>query len=92
MNIQKFSKQVEAVHFDGKTDVQEIAQWSGGMIVELIDNNGRIRDDLYMIDIPCPGGFTTAGADSYIFKDQGVFYAMQKNDFLQGFKEVDANG
>lgn len=89
MNVQKFCKQVEAVYFDGITDVQEIASWCGGLIVELVDHEGRIRSDLYAIDIPSPGGYMTAGADFYVFKDGPSFFALQKDAFLANFEEID---
>lgn len=85
MKIEKFKKEVEAVFFDGITDVQEIAQWCGGLIVELVDTSGRLRADMYAIDVPCPGGFTTAGQNFYIFKDNRSFYAIDKHQFESDF-------
>ena len=90
VNIQKFKKEIDAVHFDGITNVQEIAQWCGGMIVELIDNEGRIRNDMYAIDIPCPGGYTTAGADCYIFKDGPSFFSADRQSFEMNFDIINA--
>lgn len=89
MNVLKYTKEVEAVYFDGITDVQEIANWCGGLVVELVDSNGRLRNDLYAIDIPSPGGYVTAGADFYVFKDGPSFFALQKDAFLTNFKEID---
>lgn len=89
MNVLKYTKEVEAVYFDGITDVQEIANWCSGLIVELVDSNGRLRGDLYAIDLPSPGGYVTAGADFYIFKDGNSFFALQKDAFLTNFKEID---
>lgn len=88
MKIEKYVREVEAVHFDGISDAQEIAEWCGGLIVELVDNAGRIRSDMCIIDVPCPQGFTTAGQNSYIFKDQGVFYAMEGPTFESEFNAV----
>lgn len=88
MNVQRYKKEIEAVYFDGITDVQEIAQWCGGWIVELVDAEGRIRNDMYAIDVPCPGGYTTAGAGFYIFKDGVSFIAMDKSSFEMNFGEV----
>lgn len=81
MNIETYTKSIEAVYFDGVSDVQEIAQWCGGMIVELVGPDGRIRNDMYAIDVPCPGGFTTAGAGFYILKDGSSFFALDKAAF-----------
>lgn len=89
MHIQSYLKKVEAVLFDGITDVQEIAHWCGGLIVELVTNEGMIRSDMYAIDVPVPGGYTTAGKDFYIFKDGPSFMALDKNTFLKNFKEDD---
>lgn len=86
MKIEKFVKEVEAVYFDGVTDVQEIAQWCGGMIGELVDPNGMIRTDMYTIDVVGPGGYMVAGAGFYIFKDGVSFFAMPAHDFLHNFK------
>ena len=90
MNVQKYTKEVEAVCFDGITDVQEIANWCGGLIIELVDAEGRIRDDMYAIDIPCPGGFTTAGAGFYIFKDGPSFFSADKASFEMNFDIINA--
>lgn len=81
IRIQKFTKEIEAVYFDGSNDAQEIAQWCGGMIVELVGPDGKIRKDMCAIDVPCPGGFTTAGAGFYIFRDGPSFFAMDKGSF-----------
>lgn len=81
MNVETYTKSIEAVYFDGVSDVQEIAQWCGGMIVELVGPDGRIRNDMYAIDVPCPGGFTTAGAGFYILKDGPSFFALDKASF-----------
>lgn len=81
MNVETYTKSIEAVYFDGVSDVQEIAQWCGGMIVELVGPDGRIRNDMYAIDVPCPGGFTTAGAGFYILKDGPSFFALDKTSF-----------
>lgn len=86
LEIKRYVREVEAVHFDGITDVQEIAQWCGGMVVELVDNEGRLRKDTYIIDVPCPQGYTTAAKGFYIFKDQGVFYAMDGPTFKSEFR------
>lgn len=88
MKIESFRKEVEAVYFDGSTDVQEIAQWCGGLIAELVDNEGRLRSDMYIIDVPGPGGYTTAARDCYVFKDGPSFFAIHKNDFLANFKKT----
>lgn len=85
MKVERFKKEVEAVYFDGITDAQEIANWCGGIVIELVDSNGRIRSDMYVIDVPCPGGFTTAGAGFYIFKDSPSFFAMDKASFESSF-------
>lgn len=85
MNVQKYTKEVDAVFFDGITDVQEIAQWCGGLVVELVTNEGKIRSDMYAIDVPGPGGYTTAGAQFYIFKDGPSFFAVDKNTFESNF-------
>lgn len=90
MNVQKFTKEVEAVYFDGITDAQEIANWCGGIVIELVDSEGRIRTDMYAIDIPCPGGYTTAGKDFYIFKDNQSFYAIDKLNFENDFDIIKA--
>lgn len=90
MNVQKFTKEVEAVYFDGITNVEEIARWCGGNIVELVTNEGRLRTDMYAIDIPCAGGFTTAGKDFYIFKDNQSFYAIDKLNFENDFAIMNA--
>lgn len=87
MKIEKYIKEIEAVVFDGSTDVQEIANWCGGMVVELVGPDGRIRDDMYAIDIPVPGGMTTAGQGSYIFKDGPSFFAMDKAGFESNFSK-----
>lgn len=87
MNIEKYTKEVEAVYFDGITDAQEIANWCGGIVVELVDSNGRIRQDMYVIDVPCPGGFTTAGAGFYIVKDGPSFFATSKTSFESNFQQ-----
>ena len=87
MNVLKYTKEVEAVYFDGITDVQEIAAWCGGLIVELVSFDGRLRNDLYAIDLPSPGGYMTAGADFYIFKDGNSFSALQKDVFLANFEQ-----
>lgn len=81
MKIEKYTKEIEAVYFDGITDVQEIANWCGGMVIELVDNEGRIRNDMYIIDVPCPGGYTTAGAGFYILRDGPSFFAADKATF-----------
>lgn len=85
MKIEKFKKEIEAVYFDGLTDAQQIADWCGGMVVELVNSEGRIRSDMYVIDIPCPGGFTTAGADFYIFKDGPSFFTTDAGSFRSNF-------
>lgn len=85
MNVLNYFKEVEAVYFDGITDAQEIANWCGGVIVELVNSDGRIRQDMFAIDIPCPGGFTTAGAGFYIFKDGLSFFASDKASFENNF-------
>lgn len=85
MKIENFTKKVEAVYFDGITDAQEIAHWCGGVVVELVNHDGRIRSDMYVIDIPCPGGFTSAGADFYIVKDGPSFFAAHKAAFEADF-------
>lgn len=83
MNIEKFNKTFEAVLFDGKTDLNEIANWCGGMIVELVDpSTGKINEDAYFIDIPGPEGYMTAGPNHYIFKDRNSFFTMPKEEFL----------
>lgn len=83
MNLENFTKHFEAVYFDGNTDKDAIAAWCGGMIVEIVEpGTGKIRDDMYMIDVPGPGGYSTAMAGSYIFKDGPSFFAMPKPDFL----------
>lgn len=87
MKIEKFAKEVEAVYFDGITDVQEIAQWCGGLIVELVDTEGRLRTDMYAIDVPCPGGYMTAGKDFYIFRDGESFFAGDKASFEANFQQ-----
>lgn len=84
MNVETYTKSIEAVYFDGVSDVQEIAQWCGGMILELVGPDGSIRNDMYAIDVPCPGGFTTAGAGFYIFKDGPSFFALDKASFEAG--------
>lgn len=85
MKIEKYYKEVDAVYFDGITDAQEIANWCGGIVVELVDSNGWIREDMFVIDIPCPGGFTTAGAGFYILKDGPSFFATDKASFESNF-------
>lgn len=85
MNVLNYFKEVEAVYFDGITDAQEIANWSGGVLVELVNPDGRIRQDMFAIDIPCPGGFTTAGAGFYIFKDGPSYFASDKASFESNF-------
>ena len=85
MNDKQYSKTVEAVFFDGITDVQEIANWCGGIIIELVTSEGRLRNDMYCIDVPCPGGYTTAGANFYIFKDGPSFFSADKLSFEQNF-------
>lgn len=88
MNVQRFTKKIKVVYFDGITDVQEIANWCGGMVVELVTPEGRVRNDMYCIDIPCPGGFTTAGANFYIFEDNGSFFSMDKISFESNFDTI----
>lgn len=87
MNVDKYVKEVEAVYFDGHSNVQEIANWCGGMVVELVDNDGIIRKDRYLIDIPAPGGYVSAGEDFYIFKDGPSFMALDRMTFLSNFEE-----
>lgn len=89
MIIQTYKKEVEAVYFDGINDMQEIATWCGGMIVELIDNEGKMRTDTYLIDVPCPGGYTTAAADFFIFKDDNSFFAMDRPNFTRMFESCE---
>lgn len=83
MNKQTFTKQYEAVLFDGSTDIQQIADWCGGEIGQIIDTQtGMARTDTFIIDIPGPNGtLTTAAADFYIVKDGPSFFAMPKHEF-----------
>lgn len=85
MKIEKFKKEIEAVYFDGINSAQEIANWCGGMVVELVGSDGRIRSDMYAIDIPVPGGMMTAGADFYIFKDGPSFFTTDAGSFRSNF-------
>lgn len=87
MNIKTFKKEVEAVFFDGINNVQEIANWCGGEVIQLVDHQGEMRSDMYAIDIPSPGGYVTAGKDFYIFKDGPSFFALQKEIFNTNFGE-----
>lgn len=90
MQVSEYRKEVEAVYFDGITDVQEIAQWCGGMVVQLVGPDGRLRNDLYIIDVPMPGGnFSSAGQDSIIFKENGMFLAMARVEFESMFTPID---
>lgn len=88
MEIKKYTKTIEAVFFDGVNNAQEIADWCAGMVVELLDPNGRVRTDMYAIDIPVGNGdYTTAGADCYIIKESGYFFAVPVNEFNSVFTE-----
>lgn len=90
MKIDKYVKRIEAVHFDGATDVQEIAEWCGGLVLELVGNDGRLRKDMYVIDVPSSGGYMSAGAGFYIFRDGESFFALPEHDFKANFEKDSA--
>lgn len=88
METEKYIKTIEAVYFDGVTNVEQIAQWCGGSVVEILDQNGQIRRDIYAIDVPVNGDqFVTAGKDFYIFNDQQFFFALPASEFLSMFSK-----
>lgn len=89
MKSERFTKEIEAVLFDGVTDVEQIAQWCGGMVVEIVDQEGRIRRDMYAIDVPLGNGqFITAGKDFYVLKDGQFFFTMPAADFATAFTKI----
>lgn len=89
MKSERFTKEIEAVFFDGVTDVEQIAQWCGGMVVEIVDQEGRIRRDMYAIDVPLGNGqFITAGKDFYVLKDGQFFFTMPAADFATAFTKI----
>lgn len=90
MKVDKYIREVEAVYFDGINNAQEIANWCGGMVVELVGSDGRIRSDMYAIDIPVPGGMMTAGVGWYIIKDGPSFFAMDGPGFESNFTKEQA--
>lgn len=86
MDVETYTKEIEAVYFDGVTDVEQIANWCGGMVVEIVDQEGRIRRDIYAIDVPLGNGqFVTAGKDFYVLKDGNFFFTMPAGDFESAF-------
>lgn len=89
METEKYIKEIEAVYFDGITDAQEIAHWCGGMVLELVNPEGRIRKDMYAIDVPLGNGqFVTAGKDFFILKDGQFFFTMPAPDFRSAFTKA----